>query len=80
MSGFPECALMPSFMGLCRKALVLRGELVLEKKGGPAVPKRGAHYALSSGRVSGLENVPPREGTMRGLKFQMLPGALRQGL
>lgn len=33
MPGFPERALMPSFMRLCREALVLRGVLVLEKRG-----------------------------------------------
>lgn len=79
MSGFPGCALMPSFMVLCREALVLRGELALEKRGTQLSP-RGGLIMLSSGRVSGLENVPPREGTMRGLKFQMPSAALRQGL
>lgn len=33
MPGFPERALMPSFVRLCREALVLRGVLVLEKRG-----------------------------------------------
>lgn len=31
-SGFQESAPLPSFLGLCREALVL-GELTLEKKG-----------------------------------------------
>lgn len=59
VSGFQESALLPSFLGLGREALVL-GELTLEKRG-PADAKRGAHYVLSSGCVSGLENVPWRK-------------------
>lgn len=46
LSGFQESALLPSFLGLGREALVLR-ELTLEKRG-PADAKRGAHYVLSS--------------------------------
>lgn len=48
MSGFPECALMPSFMGLCREVLVLRGELALEKKKGAQLSPRGELIMLSS--------------------------------
>lgn len=46
MSGFPECALMPSFMGLFREAFVFRGELALEKRGAQLSP-RGELIMLS---------------------------------
>lgn len=50
------------------------------KERGPAGAKRGAHYVFISDCVSGLENVPQRKETMKGLKFQTPLGALRQGL
>lgn len=39
--------------------------------------KRGAHYVYFSDSVSGLENMPQREGIMKGLKFQT-PSASRE--
>lgn len=38
VSGFQQSALLPSFLGLCREALVLK-ELTLEKKGAQLTPR-----------------------------------------
>lgn len=57
--GFRRVPCCPPSWGPAGKRL--SSESSLWKKGGPADAERGAHYVLSPGCVSGLENVPQRK-------------------
>lgn len=76
---FMNVSQVPCHGGLVEMCLSEEAGLPLEKRGPQGHQKRSSLY-LFSGRISGLENVPPRRGIMKRLKFQPLQAALRQGL
>lgn len=74
--GFQESALVPSFLGPPQgSACPLRAH---SGKQGAQLTPRGELIMCSPLAVSGLENVPHRERTMKELKFQMPLRALRR--